>query len=32
MTQQLLWSRRGGNGPIAAPIDAALELGAYERL
>jgi DNA processing protein len=32
MTQQLLWSRRPDGGPVASPIDAALELGAYELL
>jgi DNA processing protein len=31
MTQTLLWASRDG-GPITAPLDAALELGAYETL
>lgn len=32
MTQTLLWSRRPDSGPLASPIDAALEVGAYEAL
>ncbi|MBJ7411227.1 MAG: DNA-protecting protein DprA [Phenylobacterium sp.] len=32
MTQPLLWSRRADGGPLASPIDAALEVGAYEAL
>lgn len=32
MTQTLLWSRRPDGGPLASPIDAALEVGAYEAL
>src|SRR3546814_10676683 len=28
----MLWSTRNAEGPIAAPLDAALELGAYEAL
>lgn len=32
MQQQTFWSIRSAEGPIAAPLDAALELGAYEAL
>ena len=32
MHQHTLWSLKGVKGPIAAPLDAALELGAYETL
>lgn len=32
MTQTMLWSRRDDEAPFASPIDAALEVGAYEML
>lgn len=30
--QRTLWSATGANGPLSSPIDAALEIGAYEAL